>query len=67
MLEHRWERFAKQIEEEGNPDRISELAKELNEAMLTEEREKVRNRLGMPPETRQMINSDLVNEFYQKG
>jgi len=36
MSEHRWERFAKQLEEERNPTRIGELAKELNEAMLTE-------------------------------
>jgi hypothetical protein len=47
--EQQWKRFAKQIEEERNPGRIAELAKELNEAMLTEEREKVRNRLRMPP------------------
>jgi len=53
---------AKQIEEERNPGRIAELAKELNEAMLAEEREKVRNRLRMPAENRQRINSKRVNQ-----
>ena len=54
--EQQWKRFAKQIEEERNPGRIAELAKELNEAMLTEEREKVRNRLRMPPKIGKEVN-----------
>ena len=46
MPEHRWEWFAKQMEEERNPLRIAELTKELNDALLDEEREKVRNRIS---------------------
>lgn len=62
VAEQPWKQFAKQIEEQGNPGRIAELAKGLNEAMLAEEREKVRNRLRMPAENRQRINSKRVNQ-----
>jgi hypothetical protein len=36
-----------QIEQERNTVRVAELAKKLNDAMLTEEREKVKRRLGI--------------------
>ena len=62
MSEHRWERFAKQLEEERNPARIGELAKELNEAMLTEGG-KVRNRLNrMASDARRIIDSGPVKD-----
>lgn len=62
MPERRWEHFARQIEEERSPLRIAELAKELNEAMLAEERERVRNRLKTAPQAKGIIDSKPVNK-----
>jgi hypothetical protein len=42
-----WEKIVRQIEQELNPVKVAELAKKLNEAMLTEEKEKVKRRLGI--------------------
>ena len=44
---HRWQEIAQQIMREQNPAELTKLLKKLNEAMLSEEREKVRRRLGM--------------------
>jgi hypothetical protein len=44
---HKWEEIVQQIEQEPNPAKVAELAKKLNEVMLTEEKEKVRLRLGI--------------------
>jgi len=41
-----WEEILKQIEQEPDADKIAELAKKLNDAMVTAEREKVKRRLG---------------------
>jgi len=41
-----WEEILKQIEQEPDADKIAELAKKLNNAMVTAEREKVKRRLG---------------------
>ena len=47
MPAHEWEEIAKQIEREPNLANITELAKKLNEAMIAEEKEKVKRRLGI--------------------
>jgi hypothetical protein len=41
-----WENIVKQIEQESDAAKIKELAKKLNDAMVTEEREKVKQRLA---------------------
>ena len=45
---HPWEVISKQLSQEHDRSRVAELTKKLNEAMLEEEREKVRRRLGKP-------------------
>lgn len=47
MSDHIQEYLMKQIEEERNSVKIAELGRKLNEAMLSEEREKVKSRLGI--------------------
>lgn len=47
MSVHAWKEIVKQIERESDPAKIAELAKKLNEEMIAEETEKVRNRLSM--------------------
>ena len=42
---HPWEKITEQLSQEHDRSRVAELAKKLNEAMLAEEREKVRQRL----------------------
>ena len=49
MSMHPWEEIVKQIEQEQDSTRIAELAQKLNDAMLTEEKEKVKHRLGISP------------------
>lgn len=44
---HAWEDIVKQLTQEQDRYRVVELASKLNEAMLAEEREKVRQRLGV--------------------
>lgn len=44
---HAWEEIVKQLTQEQDRFRVAELAHKLNEAMLAEEREKVRRRLGV--------------------
>ncbi len=44
---HAWEEIAKQLNQEQDRSRVAELAQKLSEAMLAEEREKVRQRLGI--------------------
>lgn len=44
---HAWEDIVKQLTQEQDRFRVVELARKLNEAMLAEEREKVRQRLGV--------------------
>ena len=44
---HAWEEIVRQLNQEQDRFRVAELAHKLNEAMLTEEREKVRRRLGV--------------------
>jgi hypothetical protein len=43
---HPWQKVAQQIVREQNPDELTQLLNKLNEAMLSEAREKVRRRLG---------------------
>ena len=50
MSIHPWEEIVKQIEQERDSDKIAELAHKLNDAMLTEEKEKVKRRLGISPD-----------------
>ena len=52
MAVHAWEEIVKQIEQERDLDKIAELAQKLNDAMLTEEKEKVKCRLGISPDRR---------------
>lgn len=52
MSVHTWEEIIKQIEQERDSGKIVELAQKLNDAMLTEEREKVKLRLGIPRDRR---------------
>jgi hypothetical protein len=47
MPVHEWDEIVKQIEQEPNLTKVAELAKKLNEAMVAEEKEKVRRRLGI--------------------
>lgn len=47
MSLHSWQEIVKQIELESDPAKIGELAKELNDAMISEEKEKLRCRLGI--------------------
>lgn len=44
----RWEEIAQQVTQEHNPAKLIKLITELNEAMLAEEKEKVKRRLGIP-------------------
>jgi hypothetical protein len=44
---HAWEEIVTQLTQEQDRFRVVELAHKLNEAMLAEEREKVRQRLGV--------------------
>ena len=44
---HAWEDIVKQLTQEQDRFRVVELARKLNEAMVAEEREKVRQRLGV--------------------
>jgi len=44
---HSWEEIVMQLAQEQNRFRVAELAHKLNDAMLAEEREKVRRRLGV--------------------
>lgn len=44
---HAWEEIVQQLTQEQDRFRVAELAHKLNEAMLAEEREKVRRRLGI--------------------
>jgi len=50
MSMHRWDEIVKQIEQERDSDKIAELGQKLNDAMLTEEEEKVKLRLGISPD-----------------
>ena len=49
MSAYTWEKIVKQIEQETDPVKIAELAKKLNDAMITEARENVTYRLGIAP------------------
>ena len=44
---HAWEEIVKQLTQEQDRFRVAELAHKLNDAMIAEEREKVRRRLGL--------------------
>ena len=44
---HAWEDIVKQLTREQDRFRVVDLAHKLNDAMLAEEREKVRQRLGV--------------------
>ena len=50
MSLHPWEEIVKQIEQEADSTKIAELAKKLSDAMVSEEKEKVRQRLGILPD-----------------
>ena len=45
-----WEHIVREIEHESDPAKIAELAKELNDAMLAEQKEKVNRGLGISAE-----------------
>ena len=47
MSVHAWEEIVKQIEQEADSAKIAELAKKLNKAMVSEEKEKVKHRFGI--------------------
>ena len=49
-MAHPWEKIAEQIEQEEDSGKIAELAQKLNDAMLSEEKEKVKRRLGISQE-----------------
>jgi hypothetical protein len=49
MPVHPWEEIVKQIERESDRAKVAELAKKLNDEMIEEETETVRNRLGISP------------------
>lgn len=45
--EEHWQDIVREVEQEANPTRIRTLARELNEAMLREQRSKVAQKLGL--------------------
>lgn len=45
-----WEHIIREIEQESDPAKIAQLAKELNDAMIAEQKEKVKRRLGLSSE-----------------
>jgi len=45
-----WEHIVREIEHESDSAKIAELAKELNDALLAEQPEKVKCRLGISAE-----------------
>lgn len=51
MTVHSWEEIVREIEEEADRFRIKQLARQLNDAMIAEEKAKVQFRLAMPPGT----------------
>jgi len=57
MCAHTWRNIVKQIDRETDPTKIAELSKELNDAMIAEERENVKHRLGIAP---QPVPHDLM-------
>lgn len=50
MSVHTWEKIVKQIERESDSANIAEPAKKLNDAMVAEEKEKVKHRLSISPD-----------------
>ena len=52
MSVHAWEEIIKQIEQERDSGKISQLALKLNDAMVNEEKEKVKLRLGISSDRR---------------
>jgi len=50
MSVHAWEEILKQIEQETDLAKIAELARKLTDAMVSEEKEKVKHRLSIPPD-----------------
>ncbi|HKD01560.1 MAG TPA: hypothetical protein VKB77_03995 [Terriglobales bacterium] len=48
--EHMVREIEQEIEHESDPAKIAQLAKELNDAMLAEQTEKVKRRLGISAE-----------------
>ena len=52
MSGHSWEEIVKQIDQEPDSGKIAELLKKLNDAMVAEEKEKVRLRLGISQDSR---------------
>jgi len=47
MSVHAWEEIVKQIEQEADSAKIAELPKKLNKAMVSEEKEKIKQRFGI--------------------
>ena len=47
MTAHPWDAIVRQIEEESDPEKIAELGNELNDAMIAEQRKKVKQRPGI--------------------
>ena len=52
MSVHAWEEIVKQIERERDPGKIAELAQKLNDEMVNEEKDKVKQRLGISSDKR---------------
>ncbi len=59
MSDHAWEQIVKEIELECDPCKLKELASNLNEAMLAEERAKVSHRLGITSNSAPFVCSEL--------
>ena len=52
-----WENIIKQIEQESDAAKVAELAKKLNDAIVTEEREKVNQRLAQLREVLEVVDT----------
>jgi len=58
MSVHAWEKIVKQIEQESDSAKIAERAQKLNDAMVAEEKEKVKHRLGISPDKHADLGKD---------
>ena len=58
MSDHEWQHLVEQIEQERDPNKVAELAKKLNDAMLTEEKGKVKRRMGTATHSSEVLIPD---------
>jgi hypothetical protein len=62
-----WQDIVREVEQEANPTRIRALTRELNEAMLREERRKVAQKLGLMQRLSQEGKLTIIEAYYSLG